>query len=272
MASDDGGPIDPDAEARTLEARIFVLQTGLRVSLGVLGLIAVWLTFRRVRATEVQARVAESGDQTDRYAKAIEQMGDDNLAIRIGGVFALEAVAHDAIERFGDTVRDVLCAYVRLPRTDDADDKTQPDRVAALQALGRIPRQAKLEDLKAPRSDLRHADLRGALLGGADLTRAVLDRANLSGAVIHHANLSGAILPRANLTGTDLAVTSLSGANLTKANLTGANLTKANLTDANLTGANLTDADLRDASWNGKTRWPDDFAPPTKQDDDGADS
>jgi hypothetical protein len=32
---------------------------------------------------------------TDRYTKAIEQLGSDRLDVRIGGIYALERVARD---------------------------------------------------------------------------------------------------------------------------------------------------------------------------------
>ena len=35
---------------------------------------------------------------TDRYTKAIEQLGSDKLDVRIGGIYALERVARDSRE------------------------------------------------------------------------------------------------------------------------------------------------------------------------------
>ncbi|MGH3218423.1 MAG: hypothetical protein ACRDPY_06785 [Streptosporangiaceae bacterium] len=33
---------------------------------------------------------------TDRYTKAIEQLGHDKLDVRIGGIYALERIARDS--------------------------------------------------------------------------------------------------------------------------------------------------------------------------------
>ncbi len=40
--------------------------------------------------------LTEQGQATDRYIKAIEQLGSDKLDVRIGGIYALERVARDS--------------------------------------------------------------------------------------------------------------------------------------------------------------------------------
>jgi len=40
--------------------------------------------------------LSEQGQVTDRYTKAIEQLGSDKLDVRIGGIYALERVARDS--------------------------------------------------------------------------------------------------------------------------------------------------------------------------------
>ena len=49
---------------------------------------------------------------TDRYTKAIEQLGSDKLDVRIGGIYALERVARDSA-RDHPTVMEVLTAFIR---------------------------------------------------------------------------------------------------------------------------------------------------------------
>ena len=49
---------------------------------------------------------------TDRYTKAIEQLGSDKLDVRIGGIFALERIARDSA-RDHPTVMEVLAAFIR---------------------------------------------------------------------------------------------------------------------------------------------------------------
>jgi hypothetical protein len=56
--------------------------------------------------------LSREGQVTDRYTKAIEQLGADKLDVRIGGIYALERVARDSA-RDHPTVMEVLTAFIR---------------------------------------------------------------------------------------------------------------------------------------------------------------
>ena len=49
---------------------------------------------------------------TDRYTRAIKQLGSDKLDVRIGGIYALERIARDSA-RDHTTVMEVLAAFIR---------------------------------------------------------------------------------------------------------------------------------------------------------------
>lgn len=49
---------------------------------------------------------------TDRYTKAVEQLGSKQLDVRIGGIYALELVARDSL-RDHPTIMEVLGAFIR---------------------------------------------------------------------------------------------------------------------------------------------------------------
>jgi hypothetical protein len=53
----------------------------------------------------------EQGQVTDRYTKAIEQLGSDKLDVRIGGIYVLERVARDSA-RDHTSVMEVLTAFI----------------------------------------------------------------------------------------------------------------------------------------------------------------
>ncbi len=187
--------------------------------------------------------LSREGQVTDRYTKAIEQLGSEKLDVRIGGIYALERVARDSTTDH-PTVMEVLTAFIRehshepWPPSDPAGRErarsTRPDVQAAVTVVGR--RDAK--------RDIERINLGGADLTRADLTRAHLDGAHLTGATLTGATLTGATLTGAHLTGADLTGADLTVAHLDGANLYGAHLTGATLTVAHLDGANLTDADL----------------------------
>jgi uncharacterized protein YjbI with pentapeptide repeats len=237
--------------------------------------------------------LTEQGQVTDRYTKAIEQLGSDKLDVRIGSIYALERIARDS-PRDHPTVMEVLSAFTRehshepwpLPGPDDEDadlvEFTRPDIQAALTVVRRRDVKHDIGSIDLTRADLTRADLTDAFLGSADLhdadlTGAQLTGAQLTGAQLTHAYLTGADLHDADLTGADLTYADLArawliGADLHDATLSAADLTEArlmhaNFTDARLEGANLTGADLTSARLEGAVladtdltgaRWPAD--------------
>jgi hypothetical protein len=62
--------------------------------------------------TALNFGLSREGPVTDRYTKAIEQLGSDKLDVRIGGIYALERVARDSA-RDHPTVMEVLTAFIR---------------------------------------------------------------------------------------------------------------------------------------------------------------
>jgi uncharacterized protein YjbI with pentapeptide repeats len=186
--------------------------------------------------------LSREGQVTDRYTKAIEQLGSGKLDVRIGGIYALERVARDSA-RDHPTVIEVLAAFVRehsheqwprhKPGTAASERRIRPDVQAAITVIGR----------RNSRNDRARLRLLGADLTSADLHDLDFTRADLTGANFTMANLTSARLRSVDLTRADLTQ-----ANLTEANLTQANLTEANLTHANLTEANLARAELRSAN------------------------
>jgi hypothetical protein len=94
----------------TATERATTLQTELQATailidaIGALLLIGTIITaLNSVRQTQAslelnreQLRVAQESQITDRFTKAIEQLGSDKLAIRLGGIYALERIAKDS--------------------------------------------------------------------------------------------------------------------------------------------------------------------------------
>ena len=123
----------------------------------------------------------------------------------------------------------------------------------------RAPR-ANLRGANLWRADLRYANLQGANLRsanlqGADLWSADLQGADLRGADLQGADLRGADLWGANLRGADLRGADLRSADIRSADLRGANLQGADLWGADLRGADLRSADLQGADLQGADLW-----------------
>jgi hypothetical protein len=181
--------------------------------------------------------LSREGQVTDRYTKAVEQLGSDKLDVRIGGIYALERVARDSAKDH-PTVMEVLTAFIR---EHSREPLSPPDREHSREPLP-PPDTSSPDQQRWIRPDVQAAvvvvgrrDARRDFLDFIDLTRAGLGGANLNGL-----NFNRVYLTSGDLTGATLYSAGLLGAVLTGANLTGATFTNANLTGAGLGGTNLT--------------------------------
>jgi hypothetical protein len=267
----------PDAGANF--ATIAALVAG---SVAALGAVAAWRQLQDNRRqaeavreeTDEQLRLARDGQLTDRFTRAVDQLGNEDLYVRLGGIYALERIARDS-EIDAPTIVEVLAAFIRGhshhrpsrtyaagstgPSTglagrdqDDADSllRRAADVQAALTVLGRrVP-------VPGSRPDLSGSELAGAHLFSADLNLASLPNADLTEADFMMVDLTQANLTSANLTRADLRDVSFVEAFFTYATLIG-----ARLVDVDLTGADLAGADLAGVVADTDTRWPDGFDP-----------
>lgn len=245
-----------------------IIRIALTVGAGTGGVVALVLAGRRQWSIE-HAHKATEHDAAERritelYTKAVDQLGSDHAAVRLGGLYALERLANTTPTQ-QSTIGNVICAYLRMPYTSppnldaDATDDIRKEHDRLVQEFE--TRRTALEILVQHRHRqgwnkrwpdlhirLQRANLTGADLSNADLTGADLYYANLSKANLDKTELINAHLSNADLTGANLTGANLSNANLTGANLTGAHLINVDLTNANLTNANLNNARLSSAS------------------------
>jgi hypothetical protein len=193
-------------------------------------------------ANRAQQRLTEQGQITDRFTRAIDQLGADKLDVRLGAIYSLARIMRDSADDEG-TIVDVLAAFVREHTHSSSALALATDVQAVLMVLGRRPHPDRtVPDLS--RTWLRYAGMsygnyRQLWLLGADVRYALLTGSNLSKATLAGANLAGADLTGADLTGADLTGADLTGAHLSGANLAGAHLSGVKLTGADLTGAHL---------------------------------
>lgn len=241
--------VGPDAELKAITDTRTALLAAL---IGVGALLTFWINSRVYRVTTRTMELTEQGYITDRYTRAIGQIGSEKLDVRLGGIYALERLAVDS-ERDHPTVVEVLSAFVREHSTKHAGARLKPatDVQAAVTVLGRLP----------SRPTVSRGDLNGAILTGAILTGAKFVGANLSNVRLDAAHMVNAELIRA-----DLSAARLDGADLSDARLDEADLTQARLQDANLSGACLSQTDvtrggltqelINSARGDGRTRLP----------------
>jgi hypothetical protein len=75
-------------------------------------LLGAYFTWRQVQTTRQQLHVAEQGQLTERFTRAVDQLGADRLDLRLGGIYALERIARDSPPDRA-TIGEVLTAYIR---------------------------------------------------------------------------------------------------------------------------------------------------------------
>jgi hypothetical protein len=129
-----------------------------------------WAADRQARVAYLQAKTAEQGHLTDRFTKAIEQLGSEKMAVRLGAIYALERLSKDS-QQDDWTIMEVLSAYIRdnAPWSPGHEQRRsfKTDIQASLTVLGRRHEEARARHEAAERYiDLRLTDLRGANLRG----------------------------------------------------------------------------------------------------------
>src|SRR5271157_1595376 len=115
---------------------------------GIAFLVGGFFTWQNLRVAQENLKVSQEGQITDRFSKAIEQLGavdangEKKLEVRLGGIYALERIANES-ERDHWPIMEVLCTYVRenAPRKPrESTEKNQawaepPPLAADIQAI-----------------------------------------------------------------------------------------------------------------------------------------
>jgi hypothetical protein len=161
-------------------------------------------------------RLSRDAQITERFEKAIDQLGASQVEIKLGGIFALERIARLSAYDHG-IVMQVLTSYVRqkAPREREWVSRPTADVQAAVDVLGRRDRGHDPPDYRLPLQDL---NLRAAVFG-ADFADANFQDSDLRGATFARTDLSGARLSRADLRGASLAEARCEGAEFSGAHL-----------------------------------------------------
>ncbi|MFB7730712.1 pentapeptide repeat-containing protein [Streptomyces sp. NPDC056127] len=254
-----------------------VRTTLLQVVGGLVLLFGAYATWRQLRVSQDGLRATQEGYVTDRFSRAVDQLGSDKLDVRIGGLHALWRIAEQST-RDREAIISIQAAYLRthlpwppggpespapdLPINDIAPLETRAaDAQVALTALGVLCQRREQSWVNLSITDLRRADCDGlwfpevnfdrACMEAASLYRVNLTQASLVSVNLRHADLTTAILRRARCVLADLRAAKLVETDLRDADFTETDLREANLRKANAHGAVFHRADLRMADLRG---------------------
>ncbi|WP_331727111.1 hypothetical protein OG725_37220 (plasmid) [Streptomyces sp. NBC_01213] len=149
--------------AQKLDAKTLfdMVKLSFGVVAGAGALVALVVAYRRQRVDEAGAHREATRLHTERFSQAVDKLGSDSPAVRLGGVHALAGLADDAPDDdLRQTCIDVLCAYLRLPSPSDPGDLPDllPDGTSPTDEQ-RDAHQAKRDRYLALR-EVRHTILR----------------------------------------------------------------------------------------------------------------
>jgi hypothetical protein len=263
------GVDDPAARGRLEDERL-KLQNDVRVGLlqgvaGVAVIAAVVVTWQQLEADRRQLRqqleVAGATQAGDRFARALDQLGSEQLDVRLGGIYGLERIAARASQEA------VAAGGAYRPPADQAGSGDPPpagwwpsqDRAQVFEILSAYVRTTShrppVGPAGSPALQIRQADVNAAVTVLARRTVLAGDPPlDLSGSL-----LAGARLGWARLAGADLRGADVSRASLQHAELAGVHLEQARLCGTQFLGADLRGAHLAGARASADTRWPDGF-------------
>ena len=289
------GAVDISDPVKRLELENSVRGVVVPSLAGTLFLATAYLTWRQVEATSRQVDAAQQGvrlaqeqlalagraNVSERFARAVDLLGAEQITARVGAVYALESIATDE-PTYHRTVQELLASSAREHAPDELALATQrkagaspADVRAMLRVLARQP--MSVPDAACHRAALaqrshhckvcgdgpyegggaNRADLSGIVLERLDLASGCLDRTRLHGARLDHCDLRQASLVHGDLRGALVRKSDLEGACLAWADLTDTVFRRCNLRKLVLHNAELANARLEwcDLTWTRFREW-----------------
>ncbi|MFD2468103.1 pentapeptide repeat-containing protein [Amycolatopsis silviterrae] len=267
-------------------AQLDAIRTGGTLGVGLGGAVVLWLAVRRQRSTELdllqkreahrlaeqvaadtrehQLRTAADAREdalarrvTEQYGKAVDQLGSERAPVRLGGLYALERLGQDYADGpLRQMIADVLCAYLRMP-SDDTAEEAQVRRTA----------QKIIANHSRPADERHwpglHLDFSGANLDQADFGQCRFDSILFTSTTFSGiANFAGAVFTvRAGFIGTSFSgVADFENARFpVEADFRGAEFaataqfSRARFADAQFDMASFADAHFIEAKFRGRT-------------------
>ena len=233
------------------------------------GVIAILLAVWRSKVAERQANTAQQSLLNERYQKGAEMLGSEVLAVRLGGIYALQRLAEEHPGQYHIQIMRLFCAFARRPTKDEEIEsmprteekpRLQEDVQTVMTAIGSrsepglaLEKRAEFT-LDLHGADLSFARLSGANLSGADLSDTTLRHANFFETHFVPPDLSQPIPSDPNQLQTgpvhvgESITPDLSGVENRRANLSLSILSDADLSDAHLLGTDLSGALLAGAN------------------------
>ncbi|MER6421143.1 pentapeptide repeat-containing protein [Streptomyces sp. NPDC001137] len=179
LASKEATPENPVATHEVIRTVLATLTFAGAVLAGVYG-------YRKQRLAEGDAHRADDKQLAERFTTAADQLGHDQAAVRLAGVYAMARLADDWIEQRQVCV-DVLCAYLRMPYEPNPEAASTASVGESLSstpaAYKEGEREVRLTIIRTIRSHLQPQASTSWSACNFDFTRATFDGGYLQGSL-----------------------------------------------------------------------------------------
>ncbi|MEV4014392.1 hypothetical protein AB0J35_28210 [Nonomuraea angiospora] len=163
-----------------------MLKVAFAVVAGIGGVIALVVSYRKQRIAETVEGRERFRLFNERFVSSSEQLGSENPAVRLAGVYSMASLADDWTEH-RQTCVDVLCAYMRIPHSAIVDSQNLDALLESLRTTEwRAEREVRLSIIRTLTERLKDSgdddnkigwrnlrfDFTGALFDGGDFSSA----------------------------------------------------------------------------------------------------
>ncbi|MCY4245064.1 MAG: pentapeptide repeat-containing protein [Gammaproteobacteria bacterium] len=192
------------------------------------GIVAVW----RAQVADKQTQINEQSQITERFTKAVEHLGSENIYMRIGALHALERIGHDSENDVVAILR-LLSNFVQKQspvKSKYVVANVERAPLDAREGFGVISRLAKEYEQLLKNQNKKIVNLFSSNLKGLpEFSKGCFFRFDFA-----RCNLSSGFFPRANF-----EIATFNGACLKGANFQRCNLVEADFRSADMTGVKL---------------------------------
>ncbi|MEP0943781.1 MAG: pentapeptide repeat-containing protein [Rhizobiaceae bacterium] len=262
--------IDPEAVKQVAESiaannswSVRDWQSFVLIVLAPLGIVlALWRSW----VAHKQVRIAEDGQNLDRFQKGAQMLGDKRMSVRQGGILALRELALSAVKRkkLGGQSHDVLELLAAFIHENGSQSKhggpvVPADTEMALDAISRINEKRismiGLDLLRSVDNGRHSVDIYNASLPGLRLHQEEFSGAGFNGGDFTYARVVNSFFNRCSMINVNLGEVEIFGSHFDHAifhnvHLTNAHFYSCEFNDASIIGSTLKGAKFMSCKFN----------------------
>ncbi|MBA3947652.1 MAG: hypothetical protein H0X37_24240 [Herpetosiphonaceae bacterium] len=125
-----GGDYVTNQHTTTFGERNELIRTQNQIIATIAQVFGGLLVLATIAVTRSTRNVTRRGQITERFTRAIDQLGSDNLAVRLGAIYALEQIARESEKEYYRPIVEILTAFVRANAPWPQPQPTPPHKKA----------------------------------------------------------------------------------------------------------------------------------------------